>query len=104
MSNALVRSGGRACAVGALVLSSSACSTPTKVTDAWRNPSYVSGPMKRLVIMGSNVDATTRHLVEDRFVADLADTGVQGAQSYAVLGEVLPDRGNRASRVHSRRL
>jgi hypothetical protein len=62
------------------------------VTDAWKNPSYAAGPMKRIVVMGLDVDATTRHLVEDRFAADLRTKGVQAAQSYAVLGEVLPDR------------
>jgi len=69
-----------------------ACSTPTSVTDQWKDPSYAAGPMKRVVVMGLRVPPATRHLIEDRFVADLAKQGVQSAPSYTVFGDQLPDR------------
>src|SRR5207253_2206694 len=63
-----------------------------KLTDQWKDPSYQAGPMRHVMVLGLNVEPATRRLVEDRFVSDLRNEGVQATQSYALFGENIPDR------------
>jgi len=84
---------GRTVAAVALAALSLGCgSTPTTVADQWKDPSYVAGPMKKVVVIGLRVEPATRHVLEDRFVSDLAAQGVQSAPSYSIFGEQLPDK------------
>jgi hypothetical protein len=48
--------------------------------------------MHRVVVLAEGVTPQTRHQVEDRMVAELAERGVAATPSYRVLGEQLPSR------------
>jgi hypothetical protein len=78
-------------AVAAVALAVSGCSTPTKVTDQWTDPSHVAGPMNKVVVFAQRLPPASRYILEDRFVGELEKRGVQAAPSYRVLGDELPD-------------
>lgn len=65
------------------------CSTPTKVTEAWKDPSF-AGPMGKVVVVAEGVTPATRQLVEDRFTSELTQRGVAATPSHATFGETLP--------------
>jgi hypothetical protein len=91
MLNALVtRTVAVAAAFAALSLGCGGASTT--VSDQWKDPSYVAGPMKRVVVIGLRLEPASRRVLEDRFVAELAKQGVQAAPSYSIFGDTLPDR------------
>jgi len=80
--------------IGATVVGSSlalACSTPTKVTSEWRDPSRVPRPMQRVVVIALRLPSAQRHTLEDKLVASLGESGMASAPSYQLLGEALPD-------------
>jgi hypothetical protein len=92
MFNALLAPTVGIAVAAATVAAVSGCSTPTKVTDQWRDPSYAAGPMHRVVVIGLDVPPATRRLLEDRFASDLDKRGVQATASYTVFGDQLPDK------------
>jgi hypothetical protein len=73
----------------AATLGFAACSTPTKVTDAWRDPTF-SGPMKNLVIVGAKMSDTNRRTLEDNFTSALSARGIRATQSYRLLPAAVP--------------
>ncbi len=75
-----------------MALASTACSTaaPTKVTDVWRDPTYASGQMTNIVVVGARMTDTSRRTLEDGFVAALATHGVRATQSYHLLPDQIP--------------
>jgi hypothetical protein len=78
-------------ALGALCLAA-ACSTPTKMTDVWRDQSYAGGPLKNLVVFGGRLNETNRRTLEDAFVSALGTHGVHATPSYQVFPSDLPDK------------
>jgi hypothetical protein len=71
-----------------LTLLSPGCSTPTTMTDVWRDPSFTTGPMRSLVVFGAHLDATRRRTLEDSFVAALSRHGVRGTASYTLFPDL----------------
>ncbi len=73
---------------------SSGCSTssPTTISDVWRDPSYAAGPMRNLVVFGGRLAATNRRTLEDVFVSALSTHGVRATASYTVFPGELPGR------------
>jgi len=69
-----------------------ACSTPTRVTSEWKDPSTVPKAMQKVVVVGLRLQPAARHMLEDKLVASLGERGTAAAPSYRVLGETLPDR------------
>jgi len=76
----------------AALIGSSACSTPTTVTDVWKDPTYAAGPMRKLLVFGANMGETNRRNIEDGFAYQLGQRGVVGVASYRVLPSRHPDR------------
>ena len=76
--------------IGALVFSSTACSTPTRVTDVWKDPSYAGGPLRTVVVFGGRMQETNRRTVEDGFVNALTAHGVRATPSYKLFPGTLP--------------
>jgi len=76
----------------ATVLSAGCTSTPTTMTDVWRDPSYAAGPMRNLVVFGGNLNATNRRTLEDGFVSALAMHGVRATASYRLFPNELPPK------------
>lgn len=90
MLKALVSRTVAATATAAVLALSAGCGTPTRVTDQWRDPTYVNGPMDTVVVIALDVAPASRNVMEDRFASDLQKAGVRAAPSYRVLGEQLP--------------
>jgi hypothetical protein len=75
----------------AFALVAAGCSTPTTMTEVWKDPTYSAGPMHNIVVFGGRVDATRRRALEDGLVAALANHGVHATASYTIFAE-LPNR------------
>jgi len=65
-------------------LAASACSTPTTISDVWRDPSYSAPPMRKIFVVGATANATNRRTLEDDFAASLAQHSVDATPSYRV--------------------
>jgi hypothetical protein len=78
----------RGIAIGALALLSSGCSTPTAMTDVWREPSYTAGPMRTIVVFGGRMDAANRRTLEKGFVSALAQHGIRATAWYSLFPEL----------------
>jgi hypothetical protein len=70
-----------------------ACSTPTTVTGAWKDPSYSAGPMRKILVLGKAPAETSRRNLEDTMTAALAHRGVTALASYRVFQTQTPERG-----------
>jgi len=80
----------------ALALASAACSktTPTKITDTWRDPTYTAGPVKNLVIIGASMNSANRRTVEDSFASAMMAHGIRATPSYQLFPDQLPSRAD----------
>src|ERR1700755_2544567 len=82
-----------AASLGALALIGVGCNTEqTQATDTWKDPSYVSGPMKNIVVIGAKLNDTDRRTLEDGFAAALAAHGTRATPSYTVLPTPMPSK------------
>ncbi len=77
-------------AILSLVLSSCAS---TELSHTWRDPSYDSGPLNRLLVVAVRKNQETRRAWEDAFAAALSRHGVDVTPSYHLFPETLPDTG-----------
>jgi hypothetical protein len=59
-----------------------ACSTPTTLSDVWRDPSYTASPMKKILVFGAVNSDTNRRTLEDTFASSLARHNVQSMAAY----------------------
>ncbi len=75
-------------------------STPTTMSDVWRDPSYVAGPMRNVVVFGGRLDATNRRTLEDAFVSALSARGVHATASYNLFPAELPSRNQAQAVMH----
>jgi hypothetical protein len=70
-----------------------ACATQTSVTQLWSAPVPASRPpMRRIVVMATQMDEANRRVLEDAFTAELTKHGVQGIPSYTLFPDKLPER------------
>ncbi|HZU85777.1 MAG TPA: hypothetical protein VE987_22785 [Polyangiaceae bacterium] len=81
---------GAAIAVGAFSLLCGGCSTPTKSTEVWKNPTYTGGPVKSVVVFGGRMSDANRRVVEDGLAGAVAEHGVRATPSYAMFPGALP--------------
>jgi len=58
-----------------LVLVVVGCSTPTTITEAWRDPSYSAAPMRKILVLGKTPAETNRRNLEDAMAATLVPGG-----------------------------
>ena len=76
--------------LGAAVVALTGCAASTELNAQWVNPQAGNRmPVKSVMVMGINRDATARRIYEDSMVAQLATRGVKAVQSY----KSLPDDG-----------
>ncbi len=76
--------------LGAAVMALSSCAASTALNAQWVNPQAGNRmPVKSVMVMGINRDATARRIYEDSMVGQLATRGVKAVQSY----KSLPDDG-----------
>jgi hypothetical protein len=86
--------------IGALVVSSAACTTPTIVTDVWKDPSYAGGPLRTIVVFGGRMEETNRRTLEDGFVSALTTHGVRATPSYKLFPGTLPGKDEARAALH----
>jgi hypothetical protein len=79
-------------AVAAVAVSAAACSTPTTLSNVWRDPNYSAAPMQKMFVIGRTNDETNRRTLEDSYVSALAGHGVHAMASYHVFPDSRPDR------------
>ncbi|MGZ3418528.1 MAG: hypothetical protein ACXVEE_11720 [Polyangiales bacterium] len=90
-----IRRGTRVALIGAIAAACSlpiACSTPTKVTSEWSDPSRAQTPASKLVVLGLRLGPSQRRVVEDQLVSSLGEKGIAAVPAYRVFGEEVPDR------------
>jgi len=68
-----------------LMLGTIDCSTPTSVTNTWRDPSTAAGPMRKILVSAARMDEAHRRTLEDAFVAAFAKRGVVAVPSYRAM-------------------
>jgi hypothetical protein len=69
----------------------SACSTPTTLSDVWRDPNFSAVPMRKIFVLGGTTNETNRRTLEDSFASSLAQHSVAATPSYSVFPGT-PDR------------
>ncbi len=57
----------------------------TRIENAWENPAWEGGPLRKLMVFGISRDGVQRRIFEDTFVAELRSRGVTAVQSYLTL-------------------
>ncbi len=75
----------------ALVAALLAGCASTTLNNAWFDPSYAGGPMRRILVVGVGGTLDTRRTFEDIFAQKLTASGVQGIPGY----RFLPDEARR---------
>lgn len=76
--------------LSAAVVALSSCAASTELNAQWVNPQAGNRmPVKSVMVMGINRDATARRIYEDSMVAQLGARGIKAVQSY----KSLPDDG-----------
>jgi hypothetical protein len=86
MKNLLERSWARVLA-GAVLALLTGCAT-TQMNAAWRDPSFVAGPLQgwRVLVVCRAPDEALRRVCEDQLSNQLSARGVVAAQSYSITG------------------
>ena len=69
-------------AVAALLLS--ACATPTRLSNSWRDATYAGTPFRHVLVLGFGADGATRRVFEDEFARSLQVAGVTATPSYTL--------------------
>jgi len=64
----------------------SACASTT-LTNAWFDPSYSGGAMRKILVVGVGGTLDTRRTMEDIFAQKLSATGTQGIPGYQFLAD-----------------
>ncbi len=90
----------KACCEHSCKLSTAACSTPTTLSDVWRDPSYTAAPMKKILVFGAVNSDTNRRTLEDTFASALARHNVQAMAAYHAF-PTRPDRNVAREYVHA---
>jgi hypothetical protein len=76
----------------ALALAAAACATtaPTDITDTWRSPAYVAGPLTNVMVFGAGVEPESRHAVEDALASAMSEHGMRATPSYRLFPDAVP--------------
>jgi hypothetical protein len=69
-----------------------ACSTPTTITDAWRDPGHSAGPMRKILVLAKTPAETNRRNLEDAMAASLERRGTTAVASYRAFQAPMPER------------
>jgi hypothetical protein len=65
----------------------------TQLSHTWRDASYTTGPLKKILVVAVRKDQLRRRTWEDGFAAALSWHGVDATPSYRLIAETLPDTG-----------
>src|SRR5262245_19108203 len=83
---------------GALFLLASAvagvlgdCAPGTQLVDMWRDPTALSQPIRKMLVVTFRRDPASRRIWEDGFVTQLEKRGVTATPSYDLFQQGVPD-------------
>jgi hypothetical protein len=65
----------------------------TQLSHVWLDPSFVAGPLKKILVIAVRQNQQSRRAWEDGFVTSLSGHGVDVTASYSLFPEALPDTG-----------
>ena len=76
----------RACSLALIaVFGLTACSTSTKLTQSWQEPTYGGPALGKILIIGLSRDDINRRFFEDEFSRELSESGIQAVPSYTLI-------------------
>ena len=78
--------------LAAIAATAGACTTPTTIEGAWRDPNFGAAPLHKIMVVARVGNETNRRTLEDDYVATLSQHGVQAMASYHAFQEPHPDR------------
>lgn len=61
------------------------CTTSTKLTQSWQEPTYKGPALKKILVIGLSQDDINRRFFEDEFSKELSASGIQGVPSYTMM-------------------
>src|SRR5688572_3784896 len=67
------------------------CASNSGLVNMWRDPSYNGPPMRSMLVVAIRRDAGYRRILEDGFVKELAENGVDATPSYRLFPNAPPD-------------
>jgi hypothetical protein len=67
-----------------------ACTSRTKVTEQWRDPTHAAA-MHRVVVVAEHPGLSSRKAMENKLVDELEDEGIAAVPSHEVFGDNVPD-------------
>ena len=87
------RTGGAVAHVALLVLTvtTAGCAAQSEMTDVWKNPSFTTGSIHKVLVVALRKDPVRRRMWEDAFVGELGARGLTAASSYQLFPEAAPD-------------
>jgi hypothetical protein len=74
-----------------VLLVTAGCASQFEMTEVWRDPSFNSGPVRNLLVVGVRKDPVRRRLWEDAFTQECNDRGVTATPSYQLFPDAPPD-------------
>jgi hypothetical protein len=75
-----------------VAIGAAACTTPTTIERAWRDPSFAAAPLHKVLVIGRVNSEANRRTLEDAYVSTLSQHGVVAMASYHAFPDAHPDR------------
>jgi len=76
---------------GALVTGLAGCGSQTSLTNMWRDPTFSSPPMTKVLVIAVKRDPALRRIWEDGMSHEMDEHGVRSVPSYQLFPGDLPD-------------
>ncbi len=80
------------------------CGSSSSLVNLWKAPDAPERPMRSVLVVSMQREATMRRVWEDRFVTELGKHGVDAVPSYRLFPNAPPDTDDLVRAVDSRRL
>jgi len=74
-----------------VLLAGVGCASQFQMTEVWKDPSFNSGPLRNVLVVGVRKDPVRRRLWEDAFAQGLKVRGVSATPSYQLFSDAPPD-------------
>ena len=68
-----------------LTLGATGCTTSTKLTQSWQEPTYKGPVLSKILVIGLSRDDINRRFFEDEFSKKFSESGTQSMPSYALI-------------------
>jgi hypothetical protein len=67
------------------------CAAQSEMANLWRDPSFTSGPLHKVLIVAIRKDPVRRRMWEDTFASELSARGLTATSSYQLYPDAPPD-------------